>query len=175
MLLEISFWKSFQYYLCRLLRILKIMRMKSLEERFNLRNIKAPIAKKKEEYWCVCFYDQKLPYQKCCALLWLKIPLINKVHGIVQWMCCHKQFKTGRVYNQIFRTFQPQCSTMNILRLTGLFTIMFWRNKFVADNYFDTKYHSIIAVINDLNIHALFFFQMKENELDRRDGQKTYT
>jgi hypothetical protein len=64
---------------------------------------------------------------------------------------------------------------MNILRLTGLFTIMFWRNKFVADNYFDTKYHSIIAVINDLNIHALFFFQMKENELDRRDGQKTYT
>ena len=62
-----------------------------------------------------------------------------------------------------------------ILRLTGPFTIMFWKNKFVTDSYFDTKYNSSIAVINDLNIHAFFFIQMKENELDRRDGQKTYT
>jgi len=67
-----------------------------------------------------------------------------------------------------------QCSTMNILRLTGLITIMFWMNKFVTDNYFDTKYHISIAVINDLNIRAFFFNEMKENKLDRRDGHKTY-
>jgi len=59
---------------------------------------------------------------------------------------------------------------MNILRLAGPFTIMFWTNKFVTDNYSDTKYHISIAVIIDLYIHTFFIIQMKENELDRRNG-----
>jgi hypothetical protein len=45
-------------------------------------------------------------------------------------------------------------------------------NKFVTNNYFNTKYHISIAVIIDLNIHTFFIIQMKENEPDRTDGQK---
>jgi len=46
---------------------------------------------------------------------------------------------------------------------------MFWTNKFVTDNYFDTKYHISIAVIIVFYIHNFFIIQMKENELDKRD------